>query len=624
MEPTPINILIDGESLIEYFDHVSIKFSEGAFCNSIDINIADQNLWEKFDPIKYFGLLKLQVIIGEKNYEFLIEERNSTVNQPGVVFSSWGRTAQALLDAPYSKLINDEEEKVHPWQLDNTTPQEIITHVMNYCCSDYIRSKVWVNWNVENFTIYKDSFSVSHETPISIISKLVGIIGAEFVANADGSLTVQEYSVSEGIAIQEYNDLDHIVSLSDDIVYPIGYNSVLVNGYGTSPNTDEKSKTLTAVLREDSLKGWEYGKRRIVRCYYYTPEKLSINTDCLNGISSYISNGVEQITEEVFLEWGKGSTTYTSITGNTEVTGDENIVIAIREVSYPVYYFDFSVISLIMSEDVEGIAAFFFSDHSNMQTISFDYYDTNTNTDTDTDTKDYGLLLELNETEEDKNNFILKFKILGYPQGFSQIKRIFTSVYTSPSLGGSGTDSMEEVVTFTNGSGSVSKPISRGFNYRWLTPGKCGILYTAGNTDLKLNYTSDSYPIVMVKISYLSEFKTGIANIPESFSGIPFSVYLQKKNGEILSVSKTVSLNDITTNKTKDVTLTIKDFATEIVIPYAAISIDDVYRGSTNENGILTIQNLAVGNHTIRIVASGYLDSDEDELANDTFTVSED
>jgi hypothetical protein len=196
MTATPINIKIDGESLLKHFSQASVKFAEGMFCNSIDLSIISDELWTKFDPIVNFGLLRLQVLLGTMNYEFLIEERNTTVSIPGISFTSWGRSSQALLDKPYANpLLTDLEEKIHPWQKRDVHVTEIITYAINYCCSDYVKSKVTIHWNVDDFIVYKDTFSTSNSSPIDIISQLAGIIGAELVANADGSLTIQEYSV---------------------------------------------------------------------------------------------------------------------------------------------------------------------------------------------------------------------------------------------------------------------------------------------------------------------------------------------------------------------------------------------------------------------------------------------
>ena len=95
------------------------------------------------------------------------------------------------------------------------------------------------------------------------------------------------------------------------------------------------------------------------------------------------------------------------------------------------------------------------------------------------------------------------------------------------------------------------------------------------------------------------------------------------KDGDILSVSKSVTKNDsMQTETSKNLVLVVKDFATEVAVQGASVYADGSYRGYTNSDGELYLYNIAIGDHTIKLIAAGYLDSDEDELANDTFTVS--
>jgi len=673
MASTPINVLMNGESIVKYFDSVAIKFVEGAFCNSIDLNVNSMDLWDKFDPIKYFGQLVLEVPIGNITYKFMVEERNTAVSIPGVAFSVWGRSAQALLDQPYSRIMSDVESEIendptkYIWQKQDSSVTEIINIIKGICCS----YNVPVHWMVNNFTIYKGSFTASNTTPIAVISQFAGIIGAELVANADGSLTVQEYSVKEDVSIQDYNDMDHIVSLNDEIVYPVGYNCVTVNGY-SSTDSGSESAFLTPVLQEDDLKGWEYGKRRKVRVYHYHSKKLGVISHCFHGSCGALGHGIETKSEWVVLLWGEGSTQYADTNGNSDVKGSENIPIELKKVTYSVYYTDFAVTSLVHKTDDPnyGVASFFFTDHSNTATINFDYYDPTTDDDDDDDddpaTDSDGnlipdIMLEIDEEEDTKqsdalkintgstnsgNNgivygntristFYLFFKIWG--DWFPVTDHIYDLSYTElypPNL--SGYETITEEITLTKGSGSVSKPLDELVTYRFPYPGTGGGLKTfRGQTGVQLGYYNPRYPVSTIIITYRSRYTKGKALIPSSFVGTDdvegkaFFVYLVKKPvgdeevGEILSVSKTVSQpSTMNVETSKNLILVVKDFATDIVIPGASVYVDDTYKGYTNTDGEIYLNNISIGDHTIKLVAQGYLDSDEDELANDTFTVS--
>ena len=72
----------------------------------------------------------------------------------------------------------------------------------------------------------------------------------------------------------------------------------------------------------------------------------------------------------------------------------------------------------------------------------------------------------------------------------------------------------------------------------------------------------------------------------------------------------------------RNVTINIKDYATEVDLETATIYVDGSYKGGTDSDGNVYISNVSVGDHTLRITKSGYLNSDLDDLANDTFTVT--
>ena len=634
---TPINILINEESLIEYFDKVSLKFSEGTFCNSIDISIKDQRLWDIFDPIENFGMLKLRVSIGTVDYEFLTEERNATVTESGIGFSVWGRSAQALLDRPYSQTIIDTEENIHPWQTGDCYVSDIITYVMEYCCPEFVRNAVPIHWMVEDFIVYKDSFSTSNNSPIEIISSLADIIGAELIANADGSLTIQEYSVSEGIAVQEYNDLDDITGLSDDIVYPVGYNSVTVEGYSDA-GTD--SAYLSTKIIEDGLDSWIYNVNRTVRVYYYHPDNYEIMSSCIDGTSQFNIKGTETITEYVLITFGEGSTSLPDLTGSTQIKGDPDVPFEYREVTYDTAYADFIVSSQVQSTDdpVYGLVGFYFSDYSNVTTIEFDLT---------AESERNIIQLELDDATTD---YTLYFRIYGTYLGYT--KRLFDTMYQEPEILSStityfgieypDPSSLPEVleettdtITFTNGTGTLSRPfhsvidpetlpVNEQNTIQWHTPGESNLIFEVGSLDVRQSVIDSDFPITMATVVYNTNYVRGKTPIPSSFTGSSFSVYLEKNStvdifgnevkGEILSVSKSIG-------EKVSLWLYVKDFIDNLVLFGVSVWIDDLPVGQTGLEGGIYIPSISVGTHTIRMSQYGFLGSEEDDLINSQFTV---
>lgn len=683
---TPINVTLDGQTILDSFDSVNIKFSEGTYCNSVDINVVDESLWDKFDPIKNFGKLRLNVYIGVIQYQFMIEERNATVGIPGVKFSTWGRSAQAFLDAPYAKLINDTEDKIHPWQLRDTTPTEIIQYVIDYCCGSDLETKPIVYWNVEDFVVYKDSFSASNTTPIGVISQLAAIIGAELLPNANGSLSVNEYSVQPGVVVQEYNDFDDIIQLSEDTVYPVGYNKVQVNGYGAA---EAPNGQLQPELLNDNLKGWEYNKDRTVRVYYYHPKQLGVIGYIVKGGLSPLYQNILDMEEWVILIWGEGNTTRFNLNGETTVKGDESIPIAFVKVNYQTRYQDFSARSLIIDNDdpKQGVILFCFSDHSSPSTMTFEPYDVSGDDSleiqldwepeggdegaiSDTDNPDntvsrvyryfpsYADIIDPNALHISSGNtatassnqgvMIVKdgqtvsptgsvgtglvFRVWGaYRTEMDWVKDCLYNVLT-PSKFQVITETFEEEIGFFNGEGTLQHPYYSDGSVEWLQPPGGSAVFTKGKTLVTLSSYNKDKPFMLGKVTYKSNYTKGTVKIPKSYSFKEFFVYLKKttkynadgtaKDPEYLSISQTISNEDTTQVTYQAVTIVVKDFATDIVVENATVVIDGTMIAGTDSNGEAHFSKVAVGDHSIRITAPGYLDSDEDELANDTFTVT--
>jgi len=74
----------------------------------------------------------------------------------------------------------------------------------------------------------------------------------------------------------------------------------------------------------------------------------------------------------------------------------------------------------------------------------------------------------------------------------------------------------------------------------------------------------------------------------------------------------------------KTITARIVDACTGDPVPNANITVDGVDKGQADESGLITLHDMVEGDHNIKITADGYVDSDADTLANDTFTVTYD
>lgn len=68
--------------------------------------------------------------------------------------------------------------------------------------------------------------------------------------------------------------------------------------------------------------------------------------------------------------------------------------------------------------------------------------------------------------------------------------------------------------------------------------------------------------------------------------------------------------------------LLVKDYCTDLPVAHATVFLDGSEIGRTNGRGIINLGDLIRGStHTVRVVKSGYIPTDEDALRNDEFTV---
>jgi len=115
-------------------------------------------------------------------------------------------------------------------------------------------------------------------------------------------------------------------------------------------------------------------------------------------------------------------------------------------------------------------------------------------------------------------------------------------------------------------------------------------------------------------------YKRWYWNIPVGKEGLYwFFIY---KGGTVKN-KFSIQLPDLTdgTLEAKDVALTVYARDSEAVIPGASVYIDDLLVGETDDVGTILVQGILQGTHTLKITATGFLDTDIDGLYNDELRV---
>lgn len=697
---TPINIVLDGQTLLDEMAHCKIDFDSKAYCYTVEVGLKSLIFWGLCDPNISSGSLRLVIYIGSAIYEFLVEERDTSVRVEGVSFTVWGRSKQALLAAPYSKIIIDRDEDDeggpatdHPWQdqLEGASVSTFFDTILSYCPYD-----VSFQWNVLDYIVMEGSFSVNGQTPIGIIESLANVIGAQLVAHIDGSLTVEYFSIEEGAFVHSYTDLDDIVALDEIAIHPSGFDSVVVYGYDSSIMDCYIS---TERLDDDSdpdtpLPNILPGVDHTVRVYAYHASDEAVLFDFDDGTCNFIGSGVENITEDVQIIFGSGNTTKPNLSGETEVEGDESDPFEIKEVAYNVAYRDYAV-----RADVVGDYAmmFYFEDEACYTIYSFtvneddvedccsairiELYDSDRDTDYYPDgwadpigesvamgtgskyhfVSDYRparpifsfLLANEGRDGDDTSIYpgdVVKFRVF---RGDFLVRAAYASCNQTPTLVQAGiTEYVSEQLTFTKGEATASYIINAGslliegcdiasaFTYR------CNKItvpayedsepeyYNLGNVTYTAAY--DEWSVTIPGSGRTRGNILGGGNIlafPGSFDFENFIIWFYFDGCEDpVSLVLTISDPEVdgvddgvipTPPAPKDVTLIIKDWATEARVPNAYVVVDGIKTGYTDLLGTITFFALDVGTHTLKITKTGYVDSDKDEISNDTFEVKE-
>jgi hypothetical protein len=72
---------------------------------------------------------------------------------------------------------------------------------------------------------------------------------------------------------------------------------------------------------------------------------------------------------------------------------------------------------------------------------------------------------------------------------------------------------------------------------------------------------------------------------------------------------------------TRTITVNVADFISDDDLQTVVVFIDEVNKGTTDADGLITIADVTVGNHAIKMTKAGYTDSDADTLINDYIMV---
>lgn len=614
-----INILVKGESVLEELKSWEISMAGMGQVPSVKIDLVGDRIWRDCRPAvpgdPEFGSVQIRVLIGTTEYQFLLEERTTNYDTNGISYSVWGRMTHARLTAKYSSTVTDTDTSEHPWQTEQTTPSAIIDYVTeNYCDWD-----VDLDWLVEDYPIAPGLFSASNQSPLAIIKQLAAEIGADVMLNWDGTVIVQPYEISGPVAAQ-YQDLDEIVTISESVEASSGINSVLVEGIGGAASDDQD---VTGWL---SVEAKEYGEDEEpppyvheARIYFYHSEGLAPSMYPSGGGANISARAVESVSETVDLIWGKGSRSKPDIDGDQELTGSENTPWATVSTTYSVAYQN---VVFSVAEAGEYKRFFYFPDKSAHTLYSFTVDDPDDSEEDDSEEEDAeAAKAVLLEWKEDPGTVRIPATVKSAFYVPDLTGAISNSAGTPPAYKGRKSISKSDDVLFRRGVGETSYPVYMMSSTRAYpqSPGVASgnIQFIQGRRKIIVPDWYD-VPLVVARIAYLSEYELHEHDIPEGYDAD--TVVVSGSWGD-MDHEISAPTDPVTLGLTTDVLIAAIDYHAETGINNAVIYVDYQFRANTDENGEAVIK-LTAGDHQIKITHPDYIPTDEDDLSNDTFTVS--
>ncbi len=254
-----LSFLIDNVDVSNYIASWEIKVSEDNYTNIVSLVFASGDFFSDCDPSIRIGQKRIKVTIDGIDFEFMLERRTLTRNSTENAFVVWGRAYISTLDLPYAIPIQDKEvvKDVSTGIWSSPSDPEYVPNIwqigdcmVSNLMEDVIGGLFTLDFQIDDSIVRQGSFTAKGETPISIVNKFAGVIGAHVRTDLDDKVVVKYWKHNvTGDTVATFTDQQDIFLLDEKISFPGGYNKVLIRGY-EDPIT-ETSKGLDLMLDAD-------------------------------------------------------------------------------------------------------------------------------------------------------------------------------------------------------------------------------------------------------------------------------------------------------------------------------------------------------------------------------------
>jgi hypothetical protein len=294
------DIILDGASIKNKIQDLSIQISEFNMHNSFSFNSIDPKLYQTCNPENDRGTHRITITVGARTFYFLVEQRTGNRD----LFSVFGRSLTALLDAPFSDILDYTLSS--PDSASNVAQD--------------IADTLTVDYDIDDF-ILPDDFSFNG-IRIEGLNLICNTLGAVLRSKDNGDvllrylLPVRPVDLSAATPVIEYDSDSNLISLDYQESQGTHENIIQVDGKAT----DIELPTLEV---EDSANGTSshiIGEDIFVRAFWGVANPPAItemySTD---GQCKLMSNATtETKIQTVTFEDGKATTQY-PITGITAI-----------------------------------------------------------------------------------------------------------------------------------------------------------------------------------------------------------------------------------------------------------------------------------------------------------------
>lgn len=565
---------------------------------SSTINFSDLTYFDECDPQTDYGTLKISITVGSDKILFLIDERKESIDDKSAKFSIWCRSKHAWLGEKHAGTISDLSQS-NPWEGAECTYAEAIAGAIAYAAGT-----VGVTLSIPDYDILTGALSVENEYPIDVIKRLADAAGAEIIAHINGTLELIPYvnGPTLGTSIETFSEINDIILLSSGTTDINGHDAVMIYGYSTEEITP--SNSLIAKMVEPgpyyvSTLGRYIYKARVYMYQSGTAVIPLLFTDNLNLNYIWGSISTETITETVRLAWGRGTRSKPNLEGVTQVVGNTALPFEYVSDTYDVRFVD-AYVQCAFPETVD--INFYLADNSADTQLSIDF---ELLPDDVTTGKPFMSAVIISDPPFYADEDIV-IRLYWWHDLYNPGDLVYASLdsVASIELSSTASESITEFVRLVFGRGNTSMPDTNG-NTEVSSPSHFPSIlstleetYVTGYTDFNTNNDAGDY---------------------EFYFGFP-----DKSASATLSLSIQPVPDPDPEPEVIDYDIIIRDHYSKVSIAGASVTLDGVSQGTTDVDGVLTLSSVTRGQtYDIFITKSGYADSDDDLIANDSITIPE-